>query len=253
MPGRVVIQWDKDDCEDLGIIKVDLLGLGMMSAIQDTLAMTAARGCPVDLAQLPENDPETYALLQRADTVGVFQVESRAQMATLPRLRPACFYDLVIEVAIIRPGPIQGDLAHPYLRRRNGEEAVTYDDPRLIPVLERTLGIPLFQEQMLKMAMVMADFSGDQAEELRRAISFHRSDERMRKVERQLGDAMRARGVEGPVVERIVKSVGSPSRTRSASRSWPTRAPGSRCIARPSSSPPCSTTSPWDSTRPPRW
>ncbi len=209
MPGRVVCQWDKDDCEELGIIKVDLLGLGMMSALQDCVRLTGERGHPVDLARLPEDDPATFAMLQRADTVGVFQVESRAQMATLPRLKPKCFYDLVVEVALIRPGPIQGDLAHPYLRRRDGTEAVTYYDERLRPVLERTLGVPLFQEQMLSMAMVMADFSGTEAEELRRAISFHRSEEKMQRVSARLRAAMRERGVADDTAERIVRAVGS--------------------------------------------
>ena len=156
MPGRTVIQWDKDDCEDLGIVKVDLLGLGMMAALQDAIEICDRRGHPVDLAKLPKDDPATYDMLCRADTIGVFQVESRAQMATLPRMKPREFYDLVIEVAIIRPGPIQGHLMHPYLARREGIEEITYLDSRLVPVLERTLGVPLFQEQMLKMAMVMA-------------------------------------------------------------------------------------------------
>jgi len=209
MPGRVVAQWDKDDCEDLGIIKVDLLGLGMMSVLQDVITLTRARGRPVDLAQLPENDPATYNLMQRADTIGVFQVESRAQMATLPRMKPVCFYDLVIEVAIIRPGPIQGDLAHPFLRRRTGEELVSYYDERLEPVLKRTLGVPLFQEQMLQIAMVMADFTGDEAEDLRRALSFHRSEEKMEKVTAKLRAAMERKGVKSEVAERIVKAVGS--------------------------------------------
>jgi error-prone DNA polymerase len=209
MPGRVVCQWDKDDCEDLGIIKVDLLGLGMMAAIQDCITLCSERQRPVDIAQLPEDDPVTYEMLRRADTIGVFQVESRAQMATLPRLKPRVFYDLVIQVAIIRPGPIQGDLAHPYLRRREGSEPVTYYDERLRPVLERTLGIPLFQEQMLAMAMVMAGFDGAEAEELRRAISFHRSDEKMLRVTAKLRDAMAARGVSAGAAERIVQAVGS--------------------------------------------
>ena len=209
MPGRTVCQWDKDDCEDLGIIKVDLLGLGMMSALQDCVELCSARQRPVDLAALPEDDDATFDLLCRADTVGVFQVESRAQMATLPRLRPRAFYDLVVEIAIIRPGPIQGDLAHPYLRRREGAEPVTYDDERLRPVLERTLGIPLFQEQMLAMAMVMAGFDGTEAEELRRAISFHRSDERMARVTGKLRAAMAARGVSADAAERMVQAVGS--------------------------------------------
>ncbi|MGE3313245.1 MAG: DNA polymerase III subunit alpha, partial [Limisphaerales bacterium] len=209
MAGRVVCQWDKDDCEDLGIIKVDLLGLGMMSALQDAVRMTREQGRPVDLAQLPENDPATYEMLREADTIGVFQVESRAQMATLPRMKPQCFYDLVVEVALIRPGPIQGDLAHPYLRRRCGEEAIEYWDPRLKPVLERTLGVPLFQEQMLEIAMEMARFSGDEAEELRKALSFHRSDERMRRSQERLREAMNRAGVQPAVADRIAKAVGS--------------------------------------------
>ena len=182
MPGRVVAQWDKDDCEDLGIVKVDLLGLGMMSVMQDAFELCRERGRPLDLAHIPTDDAPTYEMMQKADTIGVFQIESRAQMATLPRLQPKCFYDVVIEVAIIRPGPIQGDMVHPYLARRAGREEVTYFDPRLEPILGRTLGVPLFQEQMLKIAMIMADFSGNEAEELRRALSFHRSQERMEKV-----------------------------------------------------------------------
>ena len=139
MPGRVVAQWDKDDCEDLGIVKVDLLGLGMMSVMQDTFELCRERGRPLDLAHIPKDDAATYKMMQEADTIGVFQIESRAQMATLPRMKPKCFYDVVIEVAIIRPGPIQGDMVHPYLNRRAGREAVTYFDPRLEPILKRTL------------------------------------------------------------------------------------------------------------------
>src|ERR1700726_1696769 len=209
MPGRTVIQWDKDDCEDLGIVKVDLLGLGMMAALQDAIEICAKRGRPVDLAKLPKDDPATYDMLCRADTVGVFQVESRAQMATLPRMKPREFYDLVIEVAIIRPGPIQGHLMHPYLARREGIEEITYLDSRLIPVLERTLGVPLFQEQMLKMAMVMADFSGDEAEELRRALSYHRSQERRQRVEQKLRNALRANDVNDEVAEKILAAITS--------------------------------------------
>jgi len=146
MPGRVVAQWDKDDCEDLGIVKVDLLGLGMMSVMQDAFELCRERGRPLDLAHIPKDNDATFAIMQNADTIGVFQIESRAQMATLPRMKPKCFYDVVIEVAIIRPGPIQGDMVHPYLARRAGKEKVTYFDDRLKPVLERTLGVPLFQE-----------------------------------------------------------------------------------------------------------
>ncbi len=209
MPGRVVAQWDKDDCEDLGIVKVDLLGLGMMSALQDALKTAERRGRPVDLARIPKDDPATYDLMCRADTVGVFQIESRAQMATLPRMQPRTFYDLVIEVAIIRPGPIQGNLVHPYLERRAGRQPVRYFDERLIPVLERTLGVPLFQEQVLKIAMEMADFSGTEAEELRRALNFHRSPERLDKATAKLREAMRRKGVDDRTIEEIAEAVGS--------------------------------------------
>src|SRR2546425_269209 len=209
MSGRVVAQWDKDDCEDLGIVKVDLLGLGMMSVMQDALELCRERGQPLDLAHIPKDDPATFEIMQRADTIGIFQIESRAQMATLPRMKPECFYDVVIEVAIIRPGPIQGDMVHPYLARRAGKEPITYYDERLKPVLERTLGVPLFQEQMLKIAMVMADFSGDEAEELRRALSFHRSEERMNKVSVKLRDAMERKGVAPDKIEKIVQSISS--------------------------------------------
>jgi error-prone DNA polymerase len=209
MPGRVVAQWDKDDCEDLGIVKVDLLGLGMMSVMQDALELCRERGRPLDLAHLPTDDAPTYEMMQKADTIGVFQIESRAQMATLPRMQPKCFYDVVIEVAIIRPGPIQGDMVHPYLARRAGREKVTYFDPRLEPILKRTLGVPLFQEQMLKIAMVMADFSGDEAEELRRALSFHRSGERMNRVSVKLRAAMERKGVAADKINKIIQSISS--------------------------------------------
>jgi error-prone DNA polymerase len=209
MPGRVVGQWDKDDCEDLGIVKVDLLGLGMMSVMQDAFELCRERGRPLDLAHIPKNDEKTFEIMQHADTIGVFQIESRAQMATLPRMKPKCFYDVVIEVAIIRPGPIQGDMVHPYLARRAGKELVTYFDDRLKPVLERTLGVPLFQEQMLKIAMIMADFSGNEAEELRRALSFHRSEERMRKVSVKLRAAMERKGVRPDKIDKIIQSISS--------------------------------------------
>src|SRR5437764_2567059 len=209
MPGRVVAQWDKDDCEDLGIVKVDLLGLGMMSVMQDAFELCRERGRPLDLAHIPKNDPASFEIMQRADTIGVFKIESRAQMATLPRMQPKCFYDVVIEVAIIRPGPIQGDMVHPYLNRRAGREQITYFDDRLKPVLARTLGVPLFQEQMLKIAMIMADFSGDEAEELRRALSFHRSEERMNKVSVKLRNAMERNDVAPDVIEKILQSITS--------------------------------------------
>src|SRR6476619_7044662 len=209
MPGRVVAQWDKDDCEDLGIVKVDLLGLGMMSVMQDAFGLCRERGRPVDLAHIPKDDAKTFEMMQTADTIGVFQIESRAQMATLPRLKPKCFYDVVIEGAIIRPGPIQGDMVHPYLARRAGREPVVYFDERLRPVLERTLGVPLFQEQLLRIAMVMADFTGSEAEELRRALSFHRSEEKMQKVADKLRAAMARKGVQPDVIEKILQSVTS--------------------------------------------
>lgn len=209
MPGRTVAQWDKNDCEDMGIIKVDLLGLGMMAVLQETILLSEARGRPLDLAQIPKDDPATYDLMCSGDTIGVFQIESRAQMNTLRRMQPRCFYDVVIEVAIVRPGPIAGGLAHPYLERRAGLQPIDYIDEKLRPTLERTLGVPMFQEQVLKMAMVMADFTGSEAEELRRALSFHRSHERMRKVEVKLRRALEQRGVREKTVEDIVKVIGS--------------------------------------------
>ncbi len=205
MPGRVVVQWDKDDCADMGIVKVDLLGLGMMAVIQDSLTLVPN----LDLAHLPQNDPAVYQMLCEADTIGVFQVESRAQMATLPRLKPACFYDIVVQVAIIRPGPIVGQMVHPYLNRRAGREPVRYPHPSLEPILARTLGVPLFQEQLLRMAMVAAGFSGGQAEELRRAFGFKRSERRMKPVEMQLREGMARQGIEGEAAEEIVRSIAS--------------------------------------------
>src|SRR5688572_14564888 len=254
MPGRVVVQWDKDDCAEMGIVKVDLLGLGMMAVLQDAMQMVNTAGgrgqgeggrgkgdggkgdgggggaggkgdrgkgrgtaspspllpAPfVDLAHLPPDDPAVYDLLQKADTIGVFQVESRAQMATLPRLKPARFYDLVVEVAIIRPGPIVGQMVHPYLNRRAGREPVVPLHPPLEPVLARTLGVPLFQEQLLRMAMVAANFTGGQAEELRRAMGFKRSEKRMQQIGIQLREGMAANGITGETAERIITSITS--------------------------------------------
>jgi error-prone DNA polymerase len=207
MPGRVVVQWDKDDCAGLGIVKVDLLGLGMMSVLQDSLALVRETGGSVDLAQLPPDDPAVYRSLQEADTIGVFQVESRAQMATLPRVRPERFYDLVVQVAIIRPGPIVGDMVHPYIRRRRGREPVTYPHPSLEPILRRTLGVPLFQEQLLKMAMVTAGFTATEAEELRRAFGFKRSERLMAEVETKLRAGMARQGIHGAAAEEIVHAI----------------------------------------------
>src|SRR5207248_4847485 len=169
MPGRVVIQWDKEDCADLGIIKVDLLGLGMLAAIEECIPLIRTKqNIDVDLAHLPEDDPLVYKMLNEADTVGVFQVESRAQMASLPRHAPKCFYDIVVQVAIIRPGPIVGGMIRPFFDRRQGKAPVEYPHPCLEPILKRTLGVPLFQEQLLRIAMVAANFTGGEAEELRR-------------------------------------------------------------------------------------
>jgi error-prone DNA polymerase len=186
---------------------VDLLGLGMMSLLQDALEMIRRRGGRVDLAHLPQNDPKVYAMLQQADTIGVFQVESRAQMATLPRLRPERFYDLVVQVAIIRPGPIVGDMVHPYLRRRAGREPITVPHPELEPILRRTLGVPLFQEQLLRMAMATAGFTGGEAEELRRAFGFKRSERAMREVEVKLRAGMARQGISGAAAEAIIHSI----------------------------------------------
>jgi error-prone DNA polymerase len=204
MPGRVVLQWDKDDCAEMGLVKVDLLGLGMMAVLQDAIQLVDGA---VDLAHLPPDDPAVYKMLQDADTIGVFQVESRAQMATLPRLHPERFYDLVVEVAIIRPGPIVGNMVHPYLNRRAGREPVSYAHPSLEPILERTLGVPLFQEQLLRMAMVTAGFTGGQAEDLRRALGFKRSEKRMRQIEIALREGMAKRGITGETAEQIISSI----------------------------------------------
>jgi error-prone DNA polymerase len=210
MPGRVVVQWDKDDCADVGIVKVDLLGLGMMAVLEDTIKMIPeVYGEEVDLAHLPQEDPAVYRALQKADTIGMFQVESRAQMASLPRMRPERFYDVVVQVAIIRPGPIVGKMVHPYLKRRQGREAPNCLHPSLEPVLRRTLGVPLFQEQLLRMAMIAAGFTGGQAEDLRRAFGFKRSEKRMADIEVKLRAGMTANGITGEVQDTIVHSITS--------------------------------------------
>lgn len=210
MPGRVVVQWDKEDCADMGLIKVDLLGLGMMAVLEDSIVLIRdSYKEEVDLAHLPQNDPKVYHTLQKADTIGMFQVESRAQMSCLPRLRPEKFYDIVVQVAIIRPGPIVGNMVHPYLKRRQGREPVIYAHPLLESALKRTLGVPLFQEQLLKMAMICAGFSGGEAEELRRAFGFKRSEARMRDVEIKLRRGMAANGIKSKVQDEIVKSITS--------------------------------------------
>ncbi len=210
MENRVVVQWDKDDCADLGIIKVDLLGLGMLQALEEAIPLIRTHErVNIDLAHLPQNDPRTYDMLRRADTVGVFQVESRAQMASLPRNAPRRFYDLVIQVAIIRPGPIVGGMVHPFFERRQGRQPVTYPHPSLEPILKRTLGVLLFQEQILRVAMVAAGFSGGEAEELRRAMGFKRSAERMDRLEAKLRTGMNERGIVGEGQEQIVQAITS--------------------------------------------
>jgi error-prone DNA polymerase len=210
MPGRVVVQWDKEDCADMGIVKVDLLGLGMMAVLEESLQIIREQyEEEVDLGHLPADDPVVYETLQKADTVGMFQIESRAQMACLPRLRPKCFYDIVVQVAIIRPGPIVGKMVHPYLKRRQGREAAECLHPSLEPVLARTLGVPLFQEQLLRMAMIAAGFTGGEAEELRRAFGFKRSERLMKDVEVKLRDGMNRNGITGETQDTIVKSITS--------------------------------------------
>ncbi len=210
MMGRRVVQWDKDDCSDRGIIKIDLLGLGMLAALEETLPLIRHHeGVDIDLAHLPPDDPPTYAMIQRADTIGTFQIESRAQMATLPRLKPRCFYDLVVEIAIIRPGPIVGQMVHPYLNRRAGREPVTYAHPSLEPILERTLGVPLFQEQLLRIAMTVGGFSGGEAEELRRAMGFKRSRQRMERLEERLRQGMVQRGLHREAQDQILHQITS--------------------------------------------
>jgi error-prone DNA polymerase len=210
MPGRVVVQWDKEDCADMRIIKVDLLGLGMMAVVEDSIEIIRRDyGEKVDLAHLPPDDPVVYSTLQNADTIGMFQIESRAQMSCLPRLRPQRFYDIVVQVAIIRPGPIVGQMVNPFLQRRQGRQTVTYPHPSLEPVLERTLGVPLFQEQLLRIAMIAANFTGGEAEELRRAMGFKRSQARMKEIEAKLRAGMTHNGISPQAQEEIILSLTS--------------------------------------------
>ncbi|MEK0444212.1 MAG: polymerase subunit alpha, partial [Actinomycetota bacterium] len=203
MPGRSVLQWDKDDCAAVNLVKFDLLGLGMLSALHRAIDYIAEfRGERVDLATIPQED-DVYAMLCRADSVGVFQVESRAQMSTLPRLKPRRFYDLVVEVALIRPGPIQGGSVHPYIRRRNGQEPVTYLHPLLENSLGKTLGVPLFQEQLMQMAIDVAGFTPSQADELRQAMGSKRSRARMTRLRDRLYAGMAQRGITGEIADEI--------------------------------------------------
>ena len=225
MRDRTVVQWDKDDLQELGLIKIDLLGLGMLSLLREAftiyrrclarndpwlseLALSPStppgiEGAPLELHTIPANDKKTYAMMQRADTIGVFQIESRAQQSMLPRLKPVCFYDIVMQVAIIRPGPIQGQMIHPFLRRRSGMEPVTYPHPKLKPVLERTLGVPLFQEQGMRLAIEAAGFSPGEADQLRRAMGHKRSRERMEAMHAKLVDGMIANGIERDAAEQL--------------------------------------------------
>ena len=212
MADRTVIQWDKDDLEALNLLKVDVLGLGMLTAIRKTLDLIASQPAtsgfsPVRMDEIPPEDPETYAMLQRADSVGVFQVESRAQMSMLPRLKPENFYDLVIEVAIVRPGPIQGNMVHPYLRRRQGLEPVVYANDAVRKVLDRTLGIPIFQEQVIELAMVAAGFSAGEADQLRRAMAAWRRRGGLERFEGKLVDGMLERGLDRDFAERIFEQI----------------------------------------------
>ena len=203
MEGRSVLQWDKDDCAAVGLVKFDLLGLGMLSALRYAIDLVAASdGIEIDLAALPQ-EPEVYEMLCAADTVGVFQVESRAQMATLPRLKPRCFYDLVVEVALIRPGPIQGGSVHPYIRRRNGTEEVTYPHPLLERALAKTLGVPLFQEQLMQIAIDAANFRAAEADRLRQAVGSKRSHQRLEQLKERFFAGMAANGIDGEIGEQI--------------------------------------------------
>ncbi|KKB99123.1 error-prone DNA polymerase, partial [Mycobacterium nebraskense] len=209
MENRSVLQWDKDDCAAIGLVKFDLLGLGMLSALHYAIDLVAEhKGIEVDLARLDLSEPAVYEMLARADSVGVFQVESRAQMATLPRLKPRIFYDLVVEVALIRPGPIQGGSVHPYIRRRNGLDPVVYDHPSMEPALRKTLGVPLFQEQLMQLAVDCAGFSAAEADQLRRAMGSKRSTERMRRLRGRFYDGMRAlHGAPDEVIDRTYEKL----------------------------------------------
>ncbi|HEX8910411.1 MAG TPA: DNA polymerase III subunit alpha, partial [Anaeromyxobacteraceae bacterium] len=217
MPGRTIVQWDKDDIAELGLLKVDLLGLGMLTALSRCLKLLAAhrpepvlptpRPWPETLADIPAEDPAVYEMVSRAETIGVFQVESRAQMSLLPRLRPRCFYDLVISVAIIRPGPIQGGMVHPFLRRRDGLEPVRYPYPPLEPVLAKTLGVPLFQEQAMRLAVVAAGFTPGEADELRRVMTHKRSHERMASMKSRLVAGMAERRIPQADAEAIYQQL----------------------------------------------
>ena len=261
MENRSVLQWDKDDCAAIGLVKFDLLGLGMLSALHYAIDLVAEhKGIEVDLAKLDLSEPAVYEMLQRADSVGVFQVESRAQMATLPRLKPRVFYDLVVEVALIRPGPIQGGSVHPYIKRRNGVEPVVYDHPSMEPALRKTLGVPLFQEQLMQLAVDCAGFTAAEADQLRRAMGSKRSTEQMRRLRGRFFDGMaELHGVTGEVADRIYEKLeafanfGFRKAIRCPSPRWCSTRRGSNCTIPPRSAPRCCGRSRWVSIRRSRW
>jgi len=208
MENRTQVEWNKDDLEDLGILKIDVLGLGMLTMIRKAFDLVLKHyGFQLTLANVPQDDPEVYDMICRADTIGVFQIESRAQMSMLPRLKPREFYDLVIEVAIVRPGPIQGDMVHPYLRRRNKEEMPEYPKPELEEILSRTLGVPLFQEQAMEIAIVAGGFTPAEADQLRRSMASFKANGKLHLYEKKLVDGMMARGYEEDFSRRIFKQL----------------------------------------------
>ena len=235
MPERTVIEWDKDDLDALGLLKVDVLALGMLSAIRRALDLISVRyGRSFGLTDVPAEDPAVYEMIGHGDTVGVFQIESRAQMAMLPRLKPKNYYDLVIEVAIVRPGPIQGGMVHPYLRRRQGIEPVSYPSEAVKSVLERTLGVPIFQEQVMQLAVVAAGFTPGESDQLRRSMAAWKRKGGLEPFERRLIEGMRERGYEEAFARQIYQQIlgfgeyGFPeSRTRRASRCSSTSRRGS--------------------------
>ncbi|MBS1563111.1 MAG: error-prone DNA polymerase, partial [Bacteroidetes bacterium] len=208
MEDRTNIEWNKDDIDALGFLKIDVLALGMLTCIRKAFDLARQHyGLDLTLANIPQEDPAVYEMISHADTIGVFQIESRAQMSMLPRLRPNCFYDLVIEVAIVRPGPIQGDMVHPYLRRRNGLEPVEYPSPELKEILERTMGVPLFQEQAMKIAIVAAGFTPSEADELRRSMATFKAQGVVAKFEKKLIEGMVGNGYTREFAERIFRQL----------------------------------------------
>jgi error-prone DNA polymerase len=240
MEDRTVIQWDKEDVEDIGLFKVDLLGLGALTHIdRSTKLIERHRGRQLSLAAIPAGDEATYDMICRADTVGTFQIESRAQMAMLPRLRPRCYYDLVIEISIVRPGPITGGMVHPYLKRRKGEEPVTYPHPSLEPVLKKTLGVPLFQEQVMRLAVVAADYTPGEADQLRRDMAAWRKTGRIERHRERLTERMERKGIAREFAEAVFNQIRGFGEyglaTRRASRSSGMRPPGSSATTRRSS------------------